>query len=167
MMQYRRRNSLRHPGYDYAQPGAVFVTIRAHGRQHLFGAIEDGAMVHSPAGRVVADRWRTIPDRFPGVMIDESIVMPNHIHGMLFTATDPEAEPATVGDVIRWFKSSVHAGYRDGVRQLGWPPYEPHLWQRNSYDRIIRSEAELVAIRTYIEANPARWRDRMEQERYP
>jgi REP element-mobilizing transposase RayT len=166
-MQPRRRNSLRYLGYDYAQAGMVFVTICTHGRQHLFGAVEDGLMVHSPAGLLAADRWRAIPDRFPGVLIDVSIVMPDHVHGILVTGTRPGATPATVGEVIRWFKSSVHAGYRDGVHRLGWLPYEPHLWQRNYHDRIIRSETELVAIRTYIEANPERWQARMEKEQAP
>lgn len=50
-------------------------------------------------------------------MIDVFVVMPDHVHGMLFTGTNPDAEPATVGDVVRWFKASVHAGYRDGVRR--------------------------------------------------
>jgi REP element-mobilizing transposase RayT len=160
-MQHRRRNSLRHPDHDYAQPGAVFVTICTHGRQHLFGAVEDGSVVLSRAGLLAADRWRAIPGRFPGVMIDVSVVMPDHVHGILFTGTNLGAEPATVGDVVRWFKASVHAAYREGVRQSGWPPYEPYLWQRNYHDRIIRSKAELVATRSYIEANPERWQARV------
>lgn len=166
-MQYRRRNSLRYSCYDYTQSGAIFVTLCTHGRQRLFGAVEDGLLVHSPAGLLAADRWRAIPHRFPGVMIDVFVVMPDHIHGILFTGTSPDAGPTTAGDVVRWFKASIHAAYRDGVNRLGWSPYEPHLWQRNYYDRIIRTGSELVAIRTYIEANPARWRARIEKERYP
>lgn len=163
-MHHRRRNSLRHPDYDYAQQGVVFVTICTHGRQHLFGAVEHGSVVLSPAGLLTADHWRAIPRRFSGVMIDVFVVMPDHVHGILFTGTNPDAEPATVGDVVRWFKASVHAGYRDGARRSGWPPYDLHLWQRNYHDRIVRSGAELAVTRTYIEANPARWQARMETE---
>ena len=97
-------------------------------------------------------------------MIDVFVVMPNHVHGTRFTGTNSGAEPATVGDVVRWSKASVHAGCRDGVRRPGWPPYDLHLWKRNYHDRIVRSGAELVVIRTYIEANPARWQARMESE---
>jgi len=31
------------------------------------------------------------------------------------------------------------------------------VWQRNYYDRIIRTEDEGRRIRQYIESNPARW----------
>lgn len=49
--------------------------------------------------------------------------------------------------------------YLRGVKHLGWPPYPGKLWQRNYYERIIRNERELDAIRAYIAANPARWAD--------
>ena len=31
------------------------------------------------------------------------------------------------------------------------------LWQRGYYDRIVRNERELNAIREYIRLNPERW----------
>ncbi len=61
----RRRNSLRYPGYDYAQSGAVFVTLCTHNRQILFGAVEEGLMIHSPAGCVAIARWQANSTRFP------------------------------------------------------------------------------------------------------
>ena len=88
-IQYpRRRNSLRYPGYDYAQPGAVFVTVCTAGKQRLFGSVEDGQMIHSPSGAMVAIRWQAIPDRFPDVDIDAFVVMPDHIHGIVLCVHD-------------------------------------------------------------------------------
>jgi REP element-mobilizing transposase RayT len=49
--------------------------------------------------------------------------------------------------------------YTRGVKQLGWPPYPGKLWQRNYYERVIRNERELDAIRAYVVSNPARWAD--------
>ena len=33
------------------------------------------------------------------------------------------------------------------------------VWQRNYYERVIRDDRELAAIREYLAANPARWSD--------
>lgn len=157
----RRRNSLRYPGYDYSQAGAVFVTICTQGRQRLFGTVRDGRVVLTLPGRRAGDRWAQVPARFPGVLIDVFIVMPDHIHGIIVTGTDPTLPTqSTASDVVRWFKSALFTDYTTGVRHHGWDPYDRQLWQRNYYDHIIRSDHELDRIRTYIEANPARWQAR-------
>ncbi|HEX9116369.1 MAG TPA: transposase, partial [Anaerolineae bacterium] len=65
--------------------------------------------------------------------------------------------PGTVGRVVQAFKSLTTRAYAEGVRHKGWPELPGRLWQRNYYDRVIRSERELAAIRQYIEDNPASW----------
>ena len=80
----RRRRSIRLPGYDYTQPGAYFVTICTHERQHLFGDVVAGQMRLSTAGRVVDWYWRRLPQHFPHVRLDAHMVMPNHAHVILW-----------------------------------------------------------------------------------
>ena len=65
----------------------------------------------------------------------------------------------SLSDVVHRFKSFTTTRYRQGVRDLNWPPFSGRLWQRNYYDRIIRNDAELNRIRQYIRNNPARWAD--------
>jgi REP element-mobilizing transposase RayT len=162
-----RRNSLRYPGYDYSQAGAVFMTICTHNRQPLFGSMVDGQLVHSPAGDLAVACWESVSTRYDGVEIDAFVVMPDHLHAILFTGIDSshDAHRDTVGFVVRGFKAQVVAGYRRGVNRDGWTPYEQHLWQRDYHDRIIRSDAELEAFRTYIAGNPGRWCDWQESAR--
>jgi REP element-mobilizing transposase RayT len=62
-------------------------------------------------------------------------------------------------DVVQRFKSLTTARYRHGVHQLNWPPFPSRLWQRNYFERIIRGEDELSAIREYIRNNPMKWAD--------
>src|SRR5665811_257088 len=71
-----RRNSLRYPGYDYSQPGAIFVTIRTHDRQRLFGSVVNGEVALSPPGVAAERYWLRIPERFPGAMVDSFVIMP-------------------------------------------------------------------------------------------
>ena len=84
----RQRRSIRLPGCDYASPGAYFVTICAHGKECIFDLPE--------LSDAVEEAWRQIPLHFPNVTTDEFIVMPNHIHGILWILT-VGAQPAVAG----------------------------------------------------------------------
>jgi len=78
-----RRHSLRLKGYNYAMAGAYFVTICTQERVCLFGEVVAGAMDLNEAGQMVAAFWYGIAARFPGVEIDQFVVMPNHLHRIL------------------------------------------------------------------------------------
>src|ERR1700726_630655 len=78
-----RRRSLRLKGYDYAMAGAYFVTICTQDRACLFGDVVAGAMRLNEAGQMVAALWNGTAAQFPGVEIDQFVVMPNHLNGIL------------------------------------------------------------------------------------
>ena len=75
--QKHHRRSIRLKGWDYRTPGMYFVTICTHQRQNLF---EDPVLKE-----VVEITWRLIPEQRHAkhVRLDEWIVMPNHLHGIL------------------------------------------------------------------------------------
>ncbi len=79
----RRRRSIRLKGYDYAQSGAYFVTIVTQGRIPHFGEIMDGEMLLNVTGLSVAVAWEWLATRYPHVKLDEYVVMPNHLHGII------------------------------------------------------------------------------------
>ena len=83
MASHFNRRSIRLRGYDYTQQGAYFVTVCTEGRRRLFGAVVNGRMALNDAGRVVAACWRDIPNHFPHVALDEWVVMPDHVHGII------------------------------------------------------------------------------------
>ena len=87
------RRSIRLRGYDYSSAGAYFVTICTQGREYLFGDIVDGAMYLNGAGQMVAEWWSKLPDKFPGVMLDEYVIMPNHFHGIIVITGTVGAPP--------------------------------------------------------------------------
>ena len=93
MSNHWRRRSLRLAEYDYAQSGAYFVTIVTQGRLSLFGSVVDGDMQLNEAGCMVGSVWCRLSERFPSITLDEFIVMPNHVHGLLFV----EARDVHVG----------------------------------------------------------------------
>ena len=77
------RHSTRLPNYDYSQAGAYFITICLQNRECLFGEIINDEMILNHVGLMVSDIWYQIPNHYPGVEIDEFVVMPNHIHGII------------------------------------------------------------------------------------
>lgn len=81
--QKHHRRSIRLKGYDYTQAGAYFITIVTKDRACLFGRIVDGEMRLSHVGHIVRACWLAIPDHFPHAMVDEFVVMPNHVHGII------------------------------------------------------------------------------------
>lgn len=95
------RRSLRLHGYDYTQAGAYFVTICVQDRHGAFGKVIDGIMRPSPIGEVTHRFWQEIPDHFTQVTLDAFVVMPNHVHGIVFIVDDDAIRFIVDDDAIR------------------------------------------------------------------
>jgi REP element-mobilizing transposase RayT len=149
------RRSIRLQNFDYSRPGAYFVTIGTRHGLDLFGKISNGLMRLNPAGRMVSRVWHELPEHCAGVGLDAFVVMPDHIHGIVVLRSG-DSRRITLSDVVHRFKSFTTAQYRRGVRAAGWPPFPGRLWHRNYYERIVRDEGSLLAIRRYIAENPLR-----------
>jgi REP element-mobilizing transposase RayT len=70
-------------GYDYSASGKYFITICTKRMTQWFGDIADAMVVLSATGLIVREKWLEIPHHFPFVELDEFVVMPNHIHGII------------------------------------------------------------------------------------
>lgn len=152
---------LRLRDHDYTSPATYFVTLVTANRTCLFGQIEAGAMVLNEAGTDIDSWWHTIPARFPSVMLDAMVLMPNHLHGVISLGTDPALrhDAPSLSGIIGWFKTRTVNDYGLGVRTCGWPPYRDRLWQPGLHEHIIRSDSALQRVRAYIASNPAGWAD--------
>ncbi len=164
------RRSIRLPGYDYSQPGAYFITICTHNREYLFGDVADGKMILNEFGNVAQQCWLEIPQHFKHVKLDAYVIMPNHVHGIIFIvgsrhhnvgarhAVPLQFEqfgkpvPGSIATIIRSYKSAVSKQ----INQIRQTPGMP-VWQRNYYEHIIRNEMDLHRIRQYIMNNPKNW----------
>ena len=82
--QKHHRRSIRLKGYDYSQEGAYYVTIVTWQRGFLFGNIVNQDMILSPYGEIVQKWWQEIPVHFSNVETGAFVVMPNHVHGIIY-----------------------------------------------------------------------------------
>ena len=178
----RNRHTIRLPGYDYAQAGGYFVTLLTWHREQTLGQIVSSEVQLSKLGKIAASEWLRLESRFPNVKLDEWIIMPNHIHGILMLLPadavrarltsprhDPEgsasplqrvpqpaqpkgAVPHSLGAILGAYKASVSNKAHHILDNPGIP-----IWHRNYYEHVIRNEAELQKIREYIHNNPLKW----------
>lgn len=151
-----RRKTIRLRAFDYATPGIYFVTICTRDRRLVLGQVADMEVVLSHAGRIVEQTWLDLPRFYPAVVLENFVVMPNHLHGLValrepLDSAAPPPRPHTLSDVVRGFKSMSSRAV--GTAAGGSTP----LWQRGFYERIVRNEAELARIRDYIDTNPIAW----------
>jgi REP element-mobilizing transposase RayT len=154
------------PGYDYAAPGYYFVTVCLRNHEPLLGWIDCGAMSLSKMGLIVEEEWCRLPERFPAVRLDEFVVMPNHIHGVVEMVRLVDTHPSqmgssqhvTLGCVVGTFKSLTDRRCRQTVL-AGCGKRFGCLWQRNFYDHVITGQNDLGRIRNYIRKNPETWLD--------
>lgn len=150
------RKNIRVKNWDYSSAGAYFITICTHNRQPFFGQIVEHSMILSEVGQGVVDCWFKIPEHFPDVAIDEFIVMPDHVHGILiFTKklnNSEENVPNRFGPQSLNLASVVR-GFKVGVTKAARLHIQKFAWQSRYHDRIIRNAAEHERIRHYIRNN--------------
>ena len=77
------RRSIRLKNYDYSQPGFYFLTICTYKRQSWFGEIKNDRMYLNQIGKIVAEEWLNTPKIRPNFLLDEWVIMPNHLHGIV------------------------------------------------------------------------------------
>ncbi len=146
------RRSIRLREYDYSQAGAYFITICTHDRSSIFGEIIDGQMIDNQLGDIVRSRWQKLSKCYQNVELDASILMPNHLHGIIVLHNTPSEFATPISEIIRGFKTFSARQINKICDRKGIP-----LWQRNYYKRIIRTEYELTNVRNYIINNPTNW----------
>jgi len=164
--QYGNRHSIRLKEYDYSKAGAYFVTICTQNRELL--------LENTTAKTIVQKWWDKLPTKFPEIQTDEFVIMPNHIHGIIFITPEGQSHgtaptsgermgsplrESTLGEIVQWFKTMTTNDYIKAVSMRTIKPFSEKLWQRNYYEHVIRNEKDLDSIRQYIVDNPFKWEE--------
>ena len=174
--EIHERKSIRLKDYDYSQNGAYFITICTHERELYFEKYPE--LVN-----IVNQEWFNLAKRYNNIILDEVMIMPNHVHGIIFIIDDEkradkmkraEVNPAptfsipminvennnlkiTLGDIICSFKSLCAKQWLKHVKENDLDT-RSKFWQRNYYEKIIRDENMLNMARQYTINNPINWK---------
>ncbi|MDW3652613.1 MAG: transposase [Bacteroidia bacterium] len=167
-MKHNRKH-IRWRSWDYSSCGAYFVTICTEKRERYFGEIKTGLLnldLEDPLSYLNAkliavkafEFWKEIPLHYKFVQADCLVIMPDHIHGILYLDLPYKTEwksnsfgpqRKNLPDIIRAYKGAVTKWANENLHAF--------KWQRSYYDRVIRNEEEYHRIKSYISENPNRW----------
>jgi putative transposase len=172
--QTRQRRSIRLQAWDYSWPWWYYVTIVVNDGRTIFGKVVNDEVRLSRFGQVVQEKWLAIPKRYKNVELDNYVVMPNHFHGIVIISDNPveaihesplrrDINPSheeyikrrrrmTLSKIVGWFKMNSAKQINLEQQTSGRA-----VWQRGFYDHIIRNDADLHRIRTYMANNPLQW----------
>ena len=121
-------------------------------------------------GNIIKKHWNEIPNQFDSVSLDEFIIMPNHLHGVVIIKQRAQASGApTLGNVVRAFKSKCTNEHLNHIKTNNLN-ISGKIWQRSYHDHIIRDEESLNKIRDYIRNNPLTWdedKNNLMQQNHP
>lgn len=167
--------------FDYSSNWWYFLTFCTKNRIQCFGEILDWKMILNDLWKIVENEIYNTTKMRRNIEIDEFIVMPDHIHLILFVipvGNDcivpnneivPQKENVRndcivsnnnrpingpmqlVPTIMKWLKSTITKQINDFQKDFFF------FWQKSYYDRIIRNEDELQKIKQYIINNPLKW----------
>ena len=148
-MELPKRKQNRLSCYDYRNPGYYFITICTQDKENLFwiSTNTDNPKL-TEIGLIVEQCISKIPEIYPMIHLDNYVVMPNHVHLILYLEgheehPDGPSIPNVVGG-MKWAASKTA---------------KQKIWQNNFHDHIIRNERDYQRIWQYIEDNPRKWKD--------
>ncbi len=156
MKKLLKRKNIRLNGYDYSQKGYYFITICTQNRECLLSnitpcrgehcssdsSIISNSLILTLEGKIVDKYINEIPKIYKNILVDEYIIMPNHIH---FILVIEQQTMITISKIVQQFKGKVS-------KELKFP-----IWQKLFYEHIIRNEEEYWYIKEYIKKNPDNW----------
>jgi putative transposase len=112
-------------------------------------------MIISDAGKIVSDCWYDLPKHYNNIILDEFILMPNHIHGIIKIQNRNDGNiKHGLSEFMRAFKSFSSRRINEINGRV-----KNEIWQSRFYDHVIRSEDELSRIQIYIRNNVFNWRN--------
>ena len=161
--QIHNRKSIRLENYDYSMEGIYFITMCIKNRECILGnifnsvdvgvgALDNPKIKLSKYGEIVRHHINKTNQIYSNIMITHYIIMPNHLHFIIFIngssrAPTPTLANAKIPAIISMLKRFIN-------KDCGFS-----IWQRNYYEHIIRNEKELYKTIQYIEYNPLNWKE--------
>ena len=163
--RYEKRKHSRLKTYDYTNSGWSFITFCTNDRAHVLSSIVGRGALTPPRveltniGKIAAEVIERTSVVYPGISIDNYVIMPNHVHllirispvdGGVRAPRPTENGSVSITEVIKAMKSIT-------TRKIG-----TKIWQTSFYDHVIRNDEDYQTRFRYIKENPAKW----QQDKY-
>lgn len=140
-------------GFDYNANAHYFITTCVDKKIPCLSKINGEKTLLTTQGKIIETYLNTLKTKYPHIQLGEYSIMPNHIHLILFRST----AVSKIG-IIQYISALKTLTSRD-IRLSGLTEFK---WQKSYYDRVIRSDMEYYNIANYIQNNPSRWAEDIE-----
>ena len=154
-----QRKPTRLTGFDYNTNGAYFITICSQDRRKLLSRVVGDDVLGVPKnvellphGKIVEKYINQLNDFYESVKVEGYVIMPNHIHIMLFVSEN--GTPRTSSPTKQ---TSAASQFVSTFKRFCNKDYGKNIWQRGFYDHIIRNHEDYEEHVKYIYENPTRW----------
>ncbi len=151
-----KRKHPRLKDYDYSTAGAYFITICTHNRRCLLSHVVGRGLApaetqYTTYGQIAKEQLYLLEKRYPSLKIDQYVIMPNHIHAILFIEEMTGVNPRPrITDIVCAYKSLTTRACKK-VQQID------KLFQTSFYEHVIRGREDYDEIAEYIANNPKQW----------
>ncbi|MBM4275962.1 MAG: hypothetical protein FJ134_16105, partial [Deltaproteobacteria bacterium] len=142
---YYRRNL---PHFQ-AEGRPVFVTFRTHKHFVLPETVRSLVLRHC------------LHDHGTKLWMHGAVVMPDHIHLLFTPLQDLEGKQYSLAEIMSGIKGASAHSVNKALKRKG------HVWQDESFDRVVRSEESTQSKAEYICQNPVRKGLVKEENEYP
>ena len=142
--------------YDYSSAGAYYITICTQNRRCLLSQIIGRGLApaenyYTAYGQIAEEQLFLLEKRYPALRIDRYVIMPNHIHAILFLDNTPgDSQRPTITEIVCAYKSLTTRACKK-VRPID------KLFQTSFYEHVIRRHEDYDEIAEYIINNPKQW----------
>ena len=156
---FPKRKPTRLKDFDYSNAGAYFITICTDKRQQFLSCIVGVDVLGDPKKvellpyGMVADKYiNQMNEFYEGITVDQYVIMPNHIHLLIFVQDDGSPRTSTPTKQTSSISHFVSTFKRFCNKECGG-----NIWQRGFFDHVIRGRDDYEEIVKYISENPMRW----------
>lgn len=157
-----RADTVRLKSWDYTSCGYYFVTLCTLNHKCYFGSVNNSSVDLNCIG-ITADKFfQEIPGHIENTDIISHVVMPNHVHGIIFIKE--ESAKSINEKYFQGLKSpekgslgSIISQYKAAVKRFAVKSNIEFAWQGGYHEHIIRNEESLRKICEYISLNPLKW----------
>ncbi len=170
-----RRKMPRLKNFDYDTTGAYFITICTENRAELLSKIvgvgvpdDPNCVELLPYGKIADKYIKQLNDFYEDINVDRYVIMPNHIHILLRISKGSSRTPTPTNHEVIFAekslicKSNTKANSRvskfvSTFKRFCNKEYGQNIWQRFSFDHVIRNREDYEEHVKYIYENPKNW----------
>ncbi len=160
MEEKKNRKTTRLQGADYNSTGVFFLTVCTKERKCILSRIVGTGVLDGPKveltkyGKIAEKYINQLNDFYNDISVEDYVIMPNHIHIMLFVKG---AKNGPSGTPVPTVQNTVVARFLSTFKRFCNKEYGMNIWQYRSNDHIIRNRQDYDEHLKYIHENPIRW----------